>query len=127
MGYMQGCPISPAGSSIYSLPKGLTMPRKATAPTVTPQPGTREIIDTMAATIAGAWHKDAMRSMATLDFYLWHRPARAGERVAMPIHSVDQPNDEYTRDILISNAWTRDQATRRIAERMSVLPICGGA
>lgn len=88
---------------------------------------TREQIDSAAETIALAWHKDAMRTMGTQEFYLWHRPATEAERsrglFALPIHSVDAPNDTYTRDMKISNAWAREQATRRIAERMQVLPI----
>ena len=78
--------------------------------------------DNLAAVIAKDWYRQACREPYG-KFFLWHRPAREGEKVAIPIVSLDAPNEAYIRDIQISNAWPVHVAARKIAERLSVLPI----
>jgi hypothetical protein len=106
------------------------MPRTRKAvpvPVTPPQPDMYARIDSAAETIAQAWIKDAFRTMGTVDFYLWWRPANEAERAkglfALPIHSADQPADGYTRDILLSCGWDRFKAAREIAKRISTLPL----
>lgn len=73
---------------------------------------------------ANDWFRQACRNPYT-PFFLYWRKAKAGEKMALPIVATDAPNEEYTRDIQISNAWSTDIATRKIAEAMYTLPILG--
>lgn len=78
----------------------------------------------VADTIAREWYRLCTRS-GCQTFTLWYRPAKAGERMAIPLVSIDRPNDEYSPSISISIAWSTQQAARHILEAMNTLPIIG--
>lgn len=80
----------------------------------------------LSAFLARVWVKDAVRSLHT-PFFLWWRKAREGERIACPIVATEQPNEDFTRSIQLSNAWTSNVATRKIREALQTAEIVGKA
>jgi hypothetical protein len=97
---------------------------KNTAQPIDPQ--TEVLLWDIAHLVSADWYRQAIRAPYA-KFFLWYRKAKPGERIALPIVSVDAPNDEYTRSIQISNAWTTESAKRAIAGAMKALPILGEA
>ncbi len=87
---------------------------------------TRESIACIADTIASAWFKDQCRDRFAY-FYLWYRLAKPGEKISIPIHSGDPPNDEYrlASPHRLSPAWTINQCKVFIQNTMKTLPILG--
>jgi len=108
----------------------MTLPRQKTPASVKRNPPERfggkatidEIIVSVAPVIANDWYRKAIRQPWS-KFYLYWRPAKVGERMSLPIIDVALPNDEYTQDIQISNAWSVTQTTGKVIERMRKLPI----
>lgn len=87
-------------------------------------PTTDVLIWDIAALVSADWYRQAIRQPYA-KFFLWSRKAKPGERIALPIVSIDAPNEEYTRSIQISNAWPVDVAKRKIHDAMQTLPILG--
>ena len=84
----------------------------------------RTAVDNLASVISNDWYSQACRNRYE-KFFLWYRTAKPDEKVAIPIVGVSCPAVGYVQDIQISNAWTKSQAAKRIAERLNVLPILG--
>ena len=86
----------------------------------------RTKINSIAETISNDWYRLQVRNMHS-SYYLWHRTAKPGEQIAIPLISEDCPNDEYTLSSpeRISPALTKQQAAYRINEIMLKLPILG--
>ncbi len=72
--------------------------------------------------VAKDWFRQACRNPYG-KFSLWYRLPVAGEKMSLPIASVDAPNDSYMASIAISAAWTKEIATRKIVEAMRTLPL----
>jgi hypothetical protein len=85
---------------------------------------TEEQIWDLAALIAKDWYRQAVRQPFA-QFFLWYRRAKQGERYSLPIVATEKVNEEYCQSISISNAWTKEITTRKIAEELRHLPILG--
>jgi len=85
---------------------------------------TENMIWDVAALAAGEWYRLAVRNPYA-PLFLWWRKAIPGERMALPLVSADKPNELYSQSIQLSNAWTKEIATRKIVEAMRTLPILG--
>lgn len=78
----------------------------------------------VAETIAREWYRLCVRS-GCQTFRLWYRRARDGEKMAIPLVSIQCPADGYEPSIELSISWNTVQAARHILEAMNTLPILG--
>ena len=84
-----------------------------------------DAICSVAELAARDWYRRAICDPFAV-FFLYYRPAKAGEMFCTPIIDLTPPNDEWTQDIQISNAWSVQMTVRKVVERWQVLPILGG-
>jgi hypothetical protein len=83
-----------------------------------------ETIWDLSSFLARQWVKMACRDLHT-PLFLWWRKAREGERIACPIIAAEQPNEDFTRSIRLSNAWPSQIAMRKINEALQSAEIVG--